>query len=86
MAACVQALRGEMEIRRDQAAREMGQVKIGERVFLKFSPQYTGTVSRVEPERFRVTWDDAERSRGRARTRLWYWPDALKHGMEKGAP
>lgn len=55
-------------------------------MFLKFSPEVKGTISRIDENRFRVTWDSTNRSPGKPRERFWFAADALKTGMEKGAP
>ena len=62
-------------------------MRVGESVYLKFSPQHIGTVSRVSADgRFRVTWKDDGRQARRARARFWYDRDALVTGMKVGRP
>lgn len=60
-------------------------MKLGTRVHLKFSPEHKGTITRLDGNRMRVSWDSEPNHRGRT-IRHWYLADALKHGMEAGNP
>jgi len=50
----------------------MYSLKVGQAVYLRSAPSNTGTVSRVAPAGFRVTWDDRMRKRGHPRLRVTY--------------
>lgn len=58
----------------------------GDRIHVRNAPGNTGTVSRVVPGlRFRVTWDDPGRPKGRPRARHWY-PDSYRPHFAPGNP
>lgn len=67
--------------------RQAYSLKINQRVYLPSQWQDTphrGTVTAVEPHRFRVTWDMEDRRSGQSRDRLWYpWSEA--HHFQKEA-
>lgn len=66
-------------------------LKAGQHVHLKFHPEAWGTVSKIEPGRFCVTWHtpnhgqrDPNTHRRVSRMRMWYDHDALLTGLVLG--
>lgn len=60
-------------------------VHCGDRVYLRFRPALCGTVTRVGPEGFAITWDFPERKRYEPRSRFRY-PWALGERFVIGVP
>lgn len=62
-------------------------LSLDERVSIHSQWQETphrGTVTRVEPHRFMVTWDNHTRRSGQARERMWYaWSQAHNFTRDK---